>query len=207
MLKRHLTIVSAAAALVTFASTVASSASARLPWAATSGLHFVEAIVNADNYRAAAGGLAIKRSPSSAVREFGRTLWVDSIERKRRLKWTLTEHDRLVVLPERVSPRYMFVLDELVLADGDAFDQRFIAQQTASLTQTLALTQAYARFGDDFDLKEYATRSVPVLQSQLERVRGLAMQQRGRLGGDQRLSSNISSSVRWSDEKLLSEIR
>jgi len=62
MASRHLlTIVSGAAALLLFVSAAAHSASARLPWAATSGLHFVEAVINADNYRAAAGGLALKK--------------------------------------------------------------------------------------------------------------------------------------------------
>ena len=157
-------------ALVLLASVPAQAASGRLPWAATSGLHFVEAVVAADNYRAAAGGLAMKKSPSPDVREFGRRLWEDSIQNTRRLKWVLTKSEPYVVLPTSVSPQYMFVIDELVFVSGDAFDQRLIAQQAASLRQTLALAQAYARIGDDFDLKEYAARSVPKLQRQLDRI-------------------------------------
>jgi putative membrane protein len=149
------------------ASSALHAAPARLPWAATSGLHFVEAVVAADNYRAAAGGLAMKTSPSLEVRDFGRTLWVASIEDTRRLKWVLGPD---AVLPTRVSTRYMFVIDKLVTAGGDAFDQRFIAQQTASLQEALALAQAYARVGDDLDLREFAARSVPHIQMQLDRV-------------------------------------
>ena len=47
----------------------------------------------------------------------------------------------------------------------------FIAQQVASLNQALVLAQAYARFGDDFDLKEYAARSAPKIEARLEQVR------------------------------------
>jgi putative membrane protein len=163
-------LIVATVALGLLVGSAAPAAPTRLPWAATSGFHFIHEIVAADNFRAAAGGLAIKKSPSPDVREFGRMLWQGSIANTRRLKWSLTHADPYVVLPERVSPRYMFVIDELVFANDDAFDRRFIAQQTASLRQTLALTQAYARYGDDFELKEYAARSLPAIQLQLDLV-------------------------------------
>ena len=172
MISRNtLTIASAAVASGLLVGLSVQPASARLPWAATSGLHFVEAIVNADNYRAAASGLAIKKSPSPDVRAFGRDLWEASIEDTSRLRWLLNQTDPGVVLPSTVSPQYLFVIDELLPVTGDAFDKRFIAQQIASLEEALALAQAYARLGDDFDLKEYAAHSVPRLKNQLDRIR------------------------------------
>jgi putative membrane protein len=170
-----LTIASGAAALLLLTSAAPHNASAPLPWAATSGLHFVEAVVNADNYRAKAGGLAMKKSPSPDVRDFGRALWVDSIEDTRNLQWVLDKIDPHPFLPTTVTPQYMFVIDELLPVTGAEFDRRFIAQQTASLTQALALARAYARFGDDFDLKEYAKRSAPKIEARLAQVRRIGM--------------------------------
>ena len=167
-------IVGATAALLLLASTT----SARLPWAATSGLDFVEAAVNADNYRAAAGGLAMKKSPSPDVRDFGRELWVDSIEDTRRLKSVLNQTDPGYVLPSTVAPQYLFVIDELLPVSGEDFDRRFIAQQTASLKEALALAQAYAQVGDDFDLKEFAARRAPKLQKRLARIIEIGMRHR-----------------------------
>jgi putative membrane protein len=146
-----------------------------MPWAATSGLHFVDAVVAADNYRAAAGGLAAKKSPSSDVREFGRILWEDSIENWGRLNWLLTKMAPKTVLPTQISPHYMFLIDQLVPVSGEAFDRRFIAQQTASLKEALALAESYARTGDDFDLKEFAASSVPKIKMQLDRILGIEM--------------------------------
>ena len=166
MANRYLTILSASAALIL----IASSALARLPWAATSGVHFVEAVINADNYRAKAGGLAMKKSPSPEVREFGRALWIDSIEDTRNLQWVLDQICPPPFLPTTITPQYMFVIDKLLPVTGDEFDRRFIAQQTASLKQALALAEGYARYGDDFDLKAYAERSVPRLRARLDRV-------------------------------------
>src|SRR5688572_18651575 len=97
--RQHLSTVSGTIALALLMSSATHPAFGRLPWAATSELHFVDAVVAAANYRAEAGGLAMKKSPSSDVREFGRTLWVDSIENTRRLKWVLTDGERDVVLP------------------------------------------------------------------------------------------------------------
>jgi putative membrane protein len=175
MAHRHLLTIVSGAALLLLASSAAYAASARLPWAATSGLHFVEAVINADNYRAKAGGLAMKKSPSPDVRDFGRTLWVDSIEDTRNLQWVLHQTEPHANLPTTVSPQYMFVIDELLPVSGDEFDRRFVAQQLASLSQALALAQAYARFGDDFDLKEYAARSVPNIKARLDQVREIDM--------------------------------
>lgn len=169
------TVASGAAALVLLAHSGTHAASARRPWAATSGIHFVEAVVNADNYRAKAGGLAMKKSSSPDVRDFGRALWTDSIEDTRRLQWVLDKTDPHVFLPTTVTPQYMFVIDELLPVSGDDFDRRFIAQQTASLTQALALAQAYARFGDDFELKDYAARSAPKIEARLEQIREIEM--------------------------------
>ena len=173
--RHHFKILSAGLGFVLLASSATDSAFARLPWAATSGLHFVEAVVNADNYRAAVGGLAMKKSPSSDVREFGRMLWEASIEDTRRLKRALMKAEPYVVLSSQVSTHYMFVIDELLPVSGDAFDQRFITQQTASLSEALALAQAYERWGDDFDLKDFAARSVPKLEMQLMRIREIEM--------------------------------
>ena len=171
--RRPFTTLSGTMALVLFAGLCTNAEGAQLPWAATSGLFFVDEVVAADNYRAAAGGLAIKKSPSPEVREFGRELWVDSIESTRRLRWVLNKHEPYIVLPTQVSPHYMFVIDQLVFVSGDEFDRRFIAQQTASLKEALALAQDYARLGDDFGLKEYAARSVPKIRRQLNRALAL----------------------------------
>lgn len=144
---------------------------ARLPWAATSGVHFVEAIVEANNYRATAAGIAIRKSPSPELREFARTLWLDTLADRRRLSWTLTRWRGYAFLPDRVSPRMMFVIDELIPPGGDEFDARYVAQQEASLKEVLALTETYSRIGDDFDMKEYAKRSLPKIRMRLDEVR------------------------------------
>jgi putative membrane protein len=117
----------------------------------------------------------MKKSPSADVRELGRLLWADSIENTRRLKWALIHAEPGVVLPTQVSTRYMFVIDKLVPVSGDDFDRRFIAQQAASVSEVLALARAYARSGDDFDLKEFAARSVPKLEQHLGRISEIEM--------------------------------
>ena len=173
--RHHLNILSGTLAFVLLASSATHSVLARTPWAATRSLHFVDAVVAADNYRAAAGGLAVKKSPSLDVREFGRIQWEDAIENWRRLNWVLTKAEPNVVLPTHVSSRYMFLIDQLVPDNGDAFDRRFIAQQIASLNEALALAEGYARAGDDFDLKEFAARSVPKIKMQLDRILEIEM--------------------------------
>ena len=166
-----------AAVLAAFVGFAAQPAQGRLPWAATSGTHFVAAVVNADNYRMKAAALALKRSPSADVRDFARALWENALEDTRRLQWTLTTETPYFVLWTQITPEYMFVLDELVALNGDDFDQRFIAQQTASLSQALALAEGYARAGDDLVLKEFAARSIPQIKAQLDSLAAIRTEQ------------------------------
>jgi putative membrane protein len=157
---------------------------ARLPWAATNGLAFVDAVVAANNYSGAAGGLAIKKSPSPDVRAFGRMIWEDSIKSTQSLRWRLNTGEGPngeapgVVLPSRVNPHYMFVLDELIPLNGAAFDTRFIQQQESALKEFLMLAETFARSGDDLELKEFAARSVPTIKKQLDAISAIAMRHR-----------------------------
>ena len=176
MAKRHLSWLSATVFLALLASSVAHPALARLPWAATTGLNYVEAIVNADNYRAAASALAMKKSPSPEVRELGRMLWQASIENSRTLRLVVNSTEPYVFLPTHVSTKYMFVIDELVGVSGDAFDRRFIAQQATSLREVLALAESYSQVGDDFALKDFAAQSIPKLKMQLARALDIEVQ-------------------------------
>jgi putative membrane protein len=176
--QRRLNIVSGIVALVLLASSAAHPVLGRTAWAETSGLHFVDAVVAADNYLAAAGGLAAKKSPSSDVREFGHKLWEDSIENWRRLNWLLMKTQPSPVLPTHVFTRDMFRIDQLVPVSGDAFDRLLIAQLTASLKEALALAEGYARAGDDLDLKEFAAGSVPKIKLQLDRILEIEMRHR-----------------------------
>jgi predicted outer membrane protein len=171
MANRHqLNILSGAAALILLTSIAVQAAGARLPWTATSSVDFVQAVINADNYRGQAGGLAMKKSPSQDVREFGRAIWVDSIEDTRNLNWVLSQIDPHPFLPTTVAPKYLFIIDELLPVTGTEFDRRFIAQQAKSLTDALARAEGYARYGADFDLKEYAKRSAPKIRARLDQL-------------------------------------
>ena len=118
----------------------------------------------------------MKKSVSWDTRKFARVLWQGSIENTGRLKWVLTKTEPYVVLPTRVSTRYMFLIDELVAVGSEAFDRRFISKMTASLRESLAIAERYARTGDDLGLKEFAATSVPKIRMQLDRILEIEMQ-------------------------------
>lgn len=176
-------IVSAAVLLPLSACATVSHEGARLPWAATNGFDFLNAVVEANNYQAAAGGLAMKKSPSPDVRAFGRMIWLDSLDSNSQLRWLANASATSdgsnpgpgIVLPYKVSTHYMFVIDELVPVSGEAFDQRFIAQQSDALKESLMLAQVFSRSGDDLELKEFAKRSVPKIQKQLDTITEIEM--------------------------------
>src|SRR5262245_45976508 len=120
---------------------------------------FVGAVVASNNYEESAGAYALKRASSAEVKDFARAMIVDHREATRRLKWLLTKHDQLVVLPTHVSTDYLFVIDQLVFASAADFDHVYIAQQMQAHKEALMLAEEYARKGDDLDLRRFAERS------------------------------------------------
>ena len=71
-------------------------------------------MINADNYRAKAGGLAMKKSPSPDVRDFGRALWVGFDRRRAHLAVDAGRARAPSLLADDGLAQYLFVIDELL---------------------------------------------------------------------------------------------
>jgi putative membrane protein len=147
------------------------------PLKPVSGPAFVEAVNAADIYEVSSGGYALKRSSSSAVKEFAQVMVDEHRNATRRLKWVLMKPDSYVVLPTHISTEYMFVMDRLVAASAADFDRVYVAQQMAAHRDALMLAEEYARAGDDLVLRRFAKASVPEIRMHLEMITQIAQQE------------------------------
>ncbi len=105
------------------ASVIAATANARA---------FASAAALGNVYEVQAGQLAFKKAESMDVRDFAQMMVSDNTETSARLRRLLATSAPDILVPMHVDPRHMFMLDELIAADGPGFDQRYIAQQISA---------------------------------------------------------------------------
>jgi putative membrane protein len=65
------------------------------------------------------------------------------------------------------------MLDELRAANGPDFDRRFIDQQTNAHQQTLVLLRNYVGRGQSQPLKDFASKSIKVVEGHLEHLNSI----------------------------------
>jgi putative membrane protein len=73
----------------------------------------------------------------------------------------------------------MFMLDELIAADGTGFDQRYIAQQISAHQEALMLMQTYARTGENRALKDFAEETASIVARHLDMITQIDTRHRG----------------------------
>ncbi|TKB30574.1 MAG: DUF4142 domain-containing protein, partial [Mesorhizobium sp.] len=73
-----------------------------------------------------------------------------------------------------LDTKHQALLDQLKEASGDSFQSKYIDMQTQAHKEAVALFSAYANSGDDPAMKEFAKKTLPVLQMHERHVKDLA---------------------------------
>lgn len=76
-------------------------------------------------------------------------------------------------MPASLDQKHQAKLDMLSGSSGEAFDKSYLAEQLAAHEEAVALFQGYSEKGAPGALKEFATKTLPTLQSHLEEVQDL----------------------------------
>jgi putative membrane protein len=72
-----------------------------------------------------------------------------------------------------LQPKEQQALDRLKAASGEAFDKGYVAAQVRAHDEAVALFRSYSNSGDDPALKEFAKKTLPVLEMHQEHVKEL----------------------------------
>jgi putative membrane protein len=152
------------------ASVIAATANARA---------FASAAALSDIYEMQAGQLALKKAESMDVRDFAQMMVADHSETTARLRRVLATSAPDILVPLHVDPRHMFLLDELIAADGTGFDQRYIAQQISAHQEALMLMQTYARTGENRALNDFAEETASIVARHLDMITQIDTRHRG----------------------------
>jgi putative membrane protein len=150
------------------ADAAAASADAALP---TDAQGFVDMASASDMYEVEAGKLAQSMGTAQAVKAFGKMMETDHTKSTADLKAAAAKAADVTVDP-RLTPQQQADLDTLKNAGAD-FDSLYKTHQLAAHQQALSLLQNYASAGDQQALKDFASKTVPVVQTHLDHAQML----------------------------------
>lgn len=119
-----------------------------------------------------AGKLAEQKGGSAAIKDFGGMMVKDHSTANQKL-WKIAGTQN-VKLPTTPSVEQVAAGERLKLLSGDSFDKAYIKNQLQAHRDTVALFKKEIASGTDPQAKEFATATLPTVQSHLEKIRKLA---------------------------------
>ncbi len=120
--------------------------------------------------------LAQQKASSDAVKQFAKTIVDDHTNAGQQLKSWASQSD--FTLPAGLTPEDSSTKSSLSSVSGSQFDQKYIQSQLQDHKKAIALFEKESSEGQDPQLKEFAQRTLPVLQDHVRIAEDLA----GKLG-------------------------
>lgn len=142
-------------------------ATAAPPAAPQSPAEFVTALAASDLFEIEAGKLAQQKGQSDQVKGWGRMLVEEHTKASNELETILAGSNPQVTPPTTLPPDLQARLQQLQGLSGAEFDQRWLAEQTASHQQTLALLNGYLATAQPGPLKDHAAKATGTVQKHL----------------------------------------
>ncbi|MFG1424126.1 DUF4142 domain-containing protein [Roseixanthobacter liquoris] len=136
-----------------------------------SGPKFVEAAGIADRFEIEAGRLALEKSENPQIKILATRLVADHTHALAELKAAAAKADGQIVVPSTLDPKHEAKIEQLKAATGADFDTLFVQLQTSAHDAAVGIFASFAKDGDQTALKEYAARTLPMLERHFEQVK------------------------------------
>jgi putative membrane protein len=127
--------------------------------------NFMVTAAKIDMTEANEGQLAQNVATRADVKDFAKSLVQDHTESYGHLSELASK--RGVSIPRGIDSAKVPAIQQLSHLKGDRFDRRFAQEEVAANRQALAVFKREAARGKDSDVKDYATRTIPVLEKNL----------------------------------------
>jgi putative membrane protein len=115
---------------------------------------------------------AEKQASNEDVKKFARHMIRDHTKANQELN-KLADKKRITVA-QRMDPRHQALATRLVGMTGEAFDRAYMTQMVADHDEAVKLFEAEAKNGQDADLKEFASKTLPTLKEHRKMAHDLA---------------------------------
>jgi putative membrane protein len=140
---------------------------------ALSAQEFATKVAISDMMEIEAAKLALSKEPDGDTKPFAERMVKDHEHTSMELK-TLVDSGKLnVTLPTALDAEHQREIDELKAKSGKEFDRAYDPKQVKAHQQAVQLFEAYARKGDNPDLKAWAAKTLPHLKQHLAMAKKL----------------------------------
>lgn len=127
------------------------------------------------------GETAQNKASSEAVKAFGKRMVDDHSKANDELKQLASQKN--VTLPTEVDAKDKATMDRLSAMSGAAFDKAYMRDMVTDHKHDIAEFQREANSGKDPDVKAWAQKTLPVLQTHLSLAESTQQQVMGRAAG------------------------
>lgn len=121
------------------------------------------------------GTLALTKAMSDSVRMFAQMMINDHTMAQTNLRNMVDSVSSTVNLSDSLSSAQMATRDSLMMLSGTAFDSAYIASQVVSHQNTLSAFDAEISNGQNAQVKNFATRNLPIIQAHFDSAQAIKM--------------------------------
>jgi putative membrane protein len=122
---------------------------------------------SSDQFEIASCQMALKRSHDRSVRQLAKQLIADHSKSSSEMTALVARND-MQAPPSRLMSAHQQELD--MLSRAGHFDREFLSAQEKAHADGIALFQQYSTTGGNADLRNFATKTLPVLQKHYDMV-------------------------------------
>ena len=134
---------------------------------AQSAQDFVNKVAISDMFEIQSSQLALSKQPDKDTKPFAQKMVTDHQKTSKELKSLVDGGKVKVALPSALDSEHEKTLDDLKAKSGKDFDQSYDQIQLKAHRDAVALFEAYAKGGDNSELKGWAANTLPHLKEHL----------------------------------------
>jgi putative membrane protein len=134
---------------------------------------FATKVAISDMMEIQAAKLALSKEPDSDTKPFAERMVKDHAHTLIELKALVGSGKVNVALPTALDAEHQREIDELEVKSGKEFDRAYDPMQVKAHERAVQLFEAYARNGDNPDLKAWAAKTLPHLKQHLAMAKKL----------------------------------
>jgi putative membrane protein len=132
---------------------------------------FVVTAANANMAEVELGRLAFQQGKSKKVKNFGVMMIKDHT--KANAKLTDLAKSKNIILPATLDVKVQNIYNDLSKKSGDEFDKAYIKAMIADHQQAVAVFADASKKCQDLDIKAFAIKTLPVLQTHLDAINAI----------------------------------
>jgi putative membrane protein len=156
----------------------------------TSDQHFMKEAAAGGMAEVELGQLAVDKASSPDVKDFAQRMVKDHSQANDKLKQIAMQKN--VTLPTSPSAKDEMTKKKLSNMSGEAFDKAYMADMVKDHKKDIAAFQKESTSGQDPDVKQFASQTLPTLQDHLKQAQTVS-QKAGSSGSNSMSSSNPTS--------------